>query len=73
LSRSTLHRWAAEGLVAEGREYRNGLTLRSPRRWNIQRLEERIKLLRTLPAAPSGGWSEQRTSVQTAGVQESRP
>lgn len=52
LSRSTLHRWVAEGLVQEGLEYRNGLTLRSPRRWNVQRLEGRITLLRSLPKQP---------------------
>lgn len=62
LSRSTLHRWVALGLVEEGQEFRNGLTLRSPRRWNIFQLEKRIAELRMLAFAkdndaPGGGSS----------------
>ncbi len=49
LSSSTLHRWVAQGLLEQGREYRNGLTRTSPRRWNLAALERRIEHLRSLP------------------------
>ncbi len=50
ISSSTLHRWVAQGLLEHGREYRNGLTPTSPRRWNLVALEHRIEQLRMLPA-----------------------
>ena len=49
LSRSTLCRWVAQGLFEEGTHYRNGLTARSPRRWNVLAVERRIEQLRKLP------------------------
>jgi len=49
LSSSTLARWVAPGLLEQGREYRNGLTPTSPRRWNLAALESRIEQLRKLP------------------------
>ena len=49
LSRSTLHRWVALGLLQDGSHYRNGLTARSPRRWNVQAMEDRLDQLRKLP------------------------
>lgn len=49
ISRSTLHRWVGLGLLVDGAHYRNGLTARSPRRWNLCALEARIEQLRKLP------------------------
>ncbi len=49
ISSSTLQRWVAQGLLEAGREYRNGLTPTSPRRWNLPALEARIEQLRKLP------------------------
>ena len=49
ISRSTLHRWVGLGLLEAGSHYRNGLTARSPRRWNVQAMEARIEQLRKLP------------------------
>jgi hypothetical protein len=52
LHRSTLARWVKHGLVQEGREYRDGLTARSPRRWDLEALESRIAHLRQNPPRP---------------------
>ena len=49
ISRSTLHRWVGLGLLEAGSHYRNGLTAKSPRRWNVQAMEARIEQLRKLP------------------------
>ncbi|MCP9912587.1 hypothetical protein KBZ07_04055 [Cyanobium sp. BA20m-14] len=49
ISSSTLQRWVAQGLLEHGREYLNGLTPTSPRRWNLAALEARIEQLRKLP------------------------
>jgi hypothetical protein len=49
ISSSTLARWVAQGLLEQGREFRNGLTPTSPRRWNLAALEARIEQLRKLP------------------------
>lgn len=53
LSRTTLHRWKADGLLEEGRHYRHGLTPRSPIRWNPVAIEETIAHRRTLPVRPA--------------------
>jgi len=53
LSRTTLHRWRAEGLLVEGRHYRRGLTPRSPIRWNTAAIEQAIAERRDLPERPA--------------------
>ena len=52
ISRSTLSRWVAQGLFQAGTHYRDGLTDRSPRRWDLEAVEARIEQLRTLPSRP---------------------
>lgn len=53
LSRTTLHRWKAEGLLVEGRHYRRGRTPRSPIRWNTEAIEQAIAERRDLPERPA--------------------
>lgn len=58
ISRSTLSRWVAQGLLEAGTHYRDGLTDRSPRRWDLEAVEARIEQLRTLPARPAAADEE---------------
>lgn len=53
ISRSTLHRWVQLGYLEAGTHYRDGAFPRSPRRWDVQALEQRIPQLRTLPRNPA--------------------
>ncbi|MCP9808369.1 hypothetical protein KBY58_02845 [Cyanobium sp. HWJ4-Hawea] len=49
VSSSTLCRWVKQGLFEEGVHFRNGLTTKSPRRWDLHAVEQRIAQLRQLP------------------------
>jgi hypothetical protein len=58
ISSTTLHRWIAHGFFEEGTHYRNGLTAKSPRRWNCKEVESRISELRKKPPRPNVGGSD---------------
>jgi hypothetical protein len=60
ISSTTLHRWIAHGFFEEGTHYRNGLTAKSPRRWNCMEVESRISELRKKPPRPNVGDSNEK-------------
>ena len=52
ISKRSLNRWVAAGLLESGRHFVHGLTPRSPRRWDVAVVERRIPEYRNLPVRP---------------------
>lgn len=50
LSIRTLHRWINAGIVEEGVHFHRGLHPKSPHRWDVAAVEQRIQKLRKLPS-----------------------
>lgn len=55
ISKTSLRRYAAMGVLAEGTHYLRGLTERSPWRWEVTAVSERIMELTTLPVRSADG------------------
>jgi hypothetical protein len=52
VGKTTLRRYAQQGLLAEGEHYRRGLTPTSPWRWEVTGINQLMEKLTTLPIRP---------------------
>jgi hypothetical protein len=53
VGKSSLRRWAEQGLLAPGTHYQRGLTPKSPWRWEVNGIASVLERLATLPARPA--------------------